>query len=125
MLKLQRERAKNLSVEDFGLKDDEDESDKELTLGVSLTMVLFVWQINSDVNSVLKVLVSQRGSMNRIFFKDIVRLWLFSQEISNQGKTAKKARLSKDAIDDLGTTFELNKDFNELSRKEQMEIISR
>lgn len=74
MLKLQRERAKNLSVEDFGLKDDEDESDKELTLGVSLTMVLFVWQINSDVNSVLKVLVSQRGSMNRIFFKDIVRL---------------------------------------------------
>ncbi|KAJ6878438.1 something about silencing protein 10-like [Populus alba x Populus x berolinensis] len=78
VLKLQRERAKNLSVEDFGLKDDEDESDKELTLG----------------------------------------------EISNQGKTAKKARLSKDAIDDLGTTFELNKDFNELSRKEQMEIIS-
>ncbi|KAG6751211.1 hypothetical protein POTOM_045730 [Populus tomentosa] len=78
VLKLQRERAKNLSVEDFGLKDDEDESDKELTLG----------------------------------------------EISNQGKTAKKARLSKDAIDDLGTTFELNKDFKELSRKEQMEIIS-
>lgn len=78
VLKLQRERAKNLSVEDFGLKDDEDESDKELTLG----------------------------------------------EISNQGKTAKKARLSKDAIDDLGTTFELNKDLNELSRKEQMEIIS-
>jgi hypothetical protein len=66
-LKLQRERAKNLSVEDFGLKDDEDESDKELTLGVSLTMVLFVWQSNSDVNSVLKVLVSQRGSMNRSF----------------------------------------------------------
>lgn len=78
VLKLQRERAKNLSVEDFGLKDDEDESDKELTLG----------------------------------------------EISNQGKTAKKARLSKEAIDDLGTTFELNKDLNELSRKEQMEIIS-
>jgi hypothetical protein len=66
-LKLQRERAKNLSVEDFGLKDDEDESDKELTLGVSLTMVLVVWQSNSDVNSVLKVLVSQRGSMNRSF----------------------------------------------------------
>lgn len=66
-MKLQRERAKNLSVEDFGLKDDEDESDKELTLGVSLTMVLFVWQSNSDVNSVLKVLVSQRGSMNRSF----------------------------------------------------------
>lgn len=66
-MKLQRERAKNLSVEDFGLKDDEDESNKELTLGVSLTMVLFVWQSNSDVNSVLKVLVSQRGSMNRSF----------------------------------------------------------
>lgn len=66
-MKLQRERAKNLSVEDFGLKDDEDESNKELTLGVSLTMVLFVWQSNSDVNSVLKVLVSQSGSMNRSF----------------------------------------------------------
>uniref|UniRef100_A0A6N2MHT8 Sas10 C-terminal domain-containing protein n=1 Tax=Salix viminalis TaxID=40686 RepID=A0A6N2MHT8_SALVM len=78
VLKLQRERAKNLSVEDFGLKNDEDESDKEQTLG----------------------------------------------EISNQGKRAKKARLSEDAVDELGTTFELKKDLNELSRKEQMEIIS-
>ncbi|KAJ6379327.1 hypothetical protein OIU76_016033 [Salix suchowensis] len=79
VLKLQRERAKNLSVEDFGLKNDEDESDKEQTLG----------------------------------------------EISNQGKRAKKARLSKEAVDELGTTLELKKDLNELSRKEQMEIISR
>ncbi|KAF9670723.1 hypothetical protein SADUNF_Sadunf13G0098400 [Salix dunnii] len=78
VLKLQRERAKRLSVEDFGLKDDEDESDKEQTLG----------------------------------------------EISNQGKRAKKARLSEEAVDELGTTFELKKDLNELSRKEQMEIIS-
>ncbi|KAJ6360804.1 hypothetical protein OIU77_004762 [Salix suchowensis] len=68
-----------LSVEDFGLKNDEDESDKEQTLG----------------------------------------------EISNQGKRAKKARLSEEAVDELGTTLELKKDLNELSRKEQMEIISR
>ncbi|KAJ6693511.1 hypothetical protein OIU85_004296 [Salix viminalis] len=79
VLKLQRERAKKLSVEDFGLKNDEDESDKEQTLG----------------------------------------------EISNQGKRAKKARLSEEAVDELGTTFGLKKDLNELSRKEQMEIISR
>ncbi|KAJ6383551.1 hypothetical protein OIU78_026942 [Salix suchowensis] len=79
VLKLQRERAKMLSVEDFGLKNDEDESDKEQTLG----------------------------------------------EISNQGKRAKKARLSEEAVDELGTTLELKKDLNELSRKEQMEIISR
>ncbi|CAK7322518.1 unnamed protein product [Dovyalis caffra] len=78
VLKLQRERAKNLSVEDFGLKDGEDESDKEQTLG----------------------------------------------EISVQGKGTKKAHLSKEAVDDLGTTFELKKDWNALSRKEQMEIIS-
>ncbi|KAB5530033.1 hypothetical protein DKX38_020114 [Salix brachista] len=78
VLKLQRERAKKLSVEDFGLKNDEDESDKEQTLG----------------------------------------------EISNQGKRAKKARLSEEAVDELGTTFGLKKDLNELSRKEQMEIIS-
>lgn len=38
VLRMQREKAKSLSMEDFGLEDiSEDESDRELTLGVSIT----------------------------------------------------------------------------------------
>ncbi|KAJ0092537.1 hypothetical protein Patl1_26730 [Pistacia atlantica] len=81
VVRMLKERAKSLEMEDFGLQDatdSEDESDRELTL----------------------------------------------EEISVKGKSKTVSAANKEAVDDVGTTYEeVKKDLNALSREEQMDVV--
>ena len=121
-----KKRATSLAMEDFGLQDagdsedNEDESDKGLTLEVGFANCQFDIFTNfldkskdlDSKNSVLKVVDCHPVN--------------FLQEISIKGKSTTKPWASKEAVDDAVTSYEeVKKDLNALSKEEQMDVVYR
>lgn len=135
VMRLQREKAKFLSMEDFGIEDaNQDESDGEPTMEVSaahhlllefclVTFVLMVLCKNVKLKSLL-VHRKKTGVMNQDPSHD--KHFPLLQEIMVKGKTTSKSLADEEAKDDTGTAYEeIKKDLNALSKEEQMDVVYR
>ena len=128
VIRLQKEYAKSLSMEDFGLEDSsQDESDRELTLEVRDTyqLVPLIVVRSSDLSLWWKFpyfnyLSFQNGIMNRNQILFII------QEISVKGKRKKQSPVEKEVADGMDTVYEeVKKDLNTLPREKVMDVLFR
>lgn len=103
---MQQKKAKSLSAEDFGLEDDEE----QLTLEVR--------------NS-----ISIQRPFDDLFLSFVVGcafIWITLQEILAQGKSGVTVSADGEAKNETGTAYEeVQKDFNALTKEEQMDVVYR
>lgn len=114
VLRLQKEKAKSLTEEDFGLEDVTDnEGDKEPTFEVGFPLLILR-------NLCFVVWLLQENCADQFTFS-----WLF-QEILVHGKPAFKPYASKEGKEDNATAYEeVKKDINALTREEQVDVLNR
>lgn len=113
VLKLQSKRAKALTMEDFGLEDySQDESDREPTFEVTN-----MHQIPNNLH------FESEADDLKYSFIDCFVIFPF-QEILDKGKPKSKASLDKEINDDIDYEI-VKKDFNALTKEEQMDAVYR